>query len=192
MIPKGWEVKPLDKIASYMNGYAMQKYPPNEGEDYLPVIKIRELRAGATDNNSNHASLDIPEKYIIKDGDVLFSWSGSLLVTLWTGGEGALNQHLFKVTSKSYPKWFYYLWTDYHLSEFQRIAAGKATTMGHIKRSHLSQALAVVPDEKVMTEGDEILSPIIDKIIITYLESQTLGKIRETFLPKLMSGEIEV
>ena len=191
MIPKGWEVKPLDKIAKYLNGYAMQKYPPEEGEDSLPVIKIRELRAGATDENSNRARLDIPEKYVITDGDVLFSWSGSLLVTIWTGGKGALNQHLFKVTSKKYPKWFYYLWTDHHLREFQRIAADKATTMGHIKRSHLGQALTVVPDEKVMIEGKKILTPIIENIITNSLESRTIEEMRDKLLPKLMSGEIE-
>jgi len=192
LIPKGWEVRPLDKIANYMNGYAMQKYPPKAGEDSIPVIKIRELRVGTTDNNSNRASLDIPEKYIIKDGDVLFSWSGSLLVTLWTGGKGALNQHLFKVTSKNYSKWFYYLWTYYHLSEFQRIAAGKATTMGHIKRNHLSQALTLVPDEKVMVEGNKVLNPIIEKIITNSLESGTLKKMRDMLLPRLMSGDLSL
>lgn len=192
LIPKGWKVKPLDNIAKFMNGYAMQKYPPKEGENSLPVIKIRELRAGAPDDNSNHASLDIPEKYIIKDGDVLFSWSGSLLVTIWTGGEGALNQHLFKVSSNKYPKWFYYLWTDHHLNEFQRIAADKATTMGHIKRDHLSKALTLLPDEKVMIEGNKVLIPIIDKIIANSLESQALEKMRDIILPKLMSGKMEV
>jgi type I restriction enzyme S subunit len=192
LIPRGWEIKPLDKIANYMNGYAMQKYPPGEGEDSFPVIKIRELRTGSVDNRSNRASLQIPEKYVVEDGDVLFSWSGSLLVTLWCGGTGALNQHLFKVTSADYPKWFYYLWTDYHLQEFQRIAADKATTMGHIKRSHLSQALCALPNNGILNYADSFLKPLIEKIIINSLESKTLENIRETLLPKMMSGDIEI
>jgi type I restriction enzyme S subunit len=143
LIPKGWKVKPLDEIADYMNGLAMQKYPPVEGQESLPVIKIRELRAGVADASSNRANLNFPSKYIIDDGDIIFSWSGSLIVKVWCGGKGGLNQHLFKVTSADYPKWFYYYCTAHHLDEFQRIAADKATTMGHIKRNHLQEALVL-------------------------------------------------
>ena len=132
-IPRGWEVAPLDRIANYLNGAACQKYRPTEGEEWLPVIKIRELTQGNTEK-SDRATGKIPAKWHVGDGDVLFSWSGSLLAKIWTGGPGALNQHLFKITSDRFPRWFYFLWTAHHLSEFQRIAADKATTMGHIKR----------------------------------------------------------
>nr|HDM58838.1 restriction endonuclease subunit S [Bacillota bacterium] len=132
-IPAGWEIKSLDEIAEYLNGIAWQKYRARKSEPSLPVIKIRELRDGIT-SASDRASVDVPEEYIVEDGDVLFSWSGSLLVKIWCGGKGVLNQHLFKVSSKHYPKWFYYLWTSEHLDRFRRIAADKATTMGHIKR----------------------------------------------------------
>jgi len=138
-IPKGWEVKSLDEIADYLNGLALQKFPAQNEKDYLPVIKIRELRQGIT-QASDKASTDIPEKYIIQNGDVLFAWSGSPMIDFWTNGEGALNQHLFKVTSEVYPKWFYFYWTKFHLDEFIKIAESKATTMGHIQRKHLTEA----------------------------------------------------
>ena len=67
----GWEVKPIDQIADFLNGLALQKYPP-KGDEYLPVIKIRELRQGITES-SDKASSDIDEKYIIDGGYVLFS-----------------------------------------------------------------------------------------------------------------------
>lgn len=70
----------------------------------------------------------------------MFSWSGSLEVDVWTGGAGALNQNLFKVTSENVPKWFYYFATKHYLLYFREIAANKATTMGHIQRKHLSDA----------------------------------------------------
>ena len=101
-MPDGWEERPLDEIADFLNGLALQKYPGENEPDSLPVIKIAELRNGIT-GNSNRASRLVPSKYIVQDGDFLFSWSGSLLAKLWTGGEGALNQHLFKVTSGPYP-----------------------------------------------------------------------------------------
>ena len=93
-IPKGWEIRQLDEIADYLNGLALQKYPP-AGKEYLPVIKIKELRQGIT-SQSDKASHEIDENYIINNGDILFSWSGSLMVIIWGGGKGALNQHLFK------------------------------------------------------------------------------------------------
>lgn len=190
-VPKGWEIQPLDKIADYQNGLALQKFPP-EGDEYLPVIKIRELRQGFVDDNSNQASPNIKESCILYDGDVVFSWSGSLLVDLWCGGKGTLNQHLFKVTSEQYPKWFYFFWTKHHLEEFQRIAAGKATTMGHIQRSHLSAALANVPSKEVMEVGTAVIAPLIENIISNNLESQTLASLRDTLLPRLMSGQLRV
>lgn len=130
-VPEGWEVKPLSEVAEFLNGLALQKYPASDLDDSLPVIKIAELRNGVT-AKSDRASRDVPGKYIVKDGDFLFSWSGSLLAKFWTEGDGALNQHLFKVTSDRYLNWFFAEWVQVHLEEFQRIAAFKATTMGHI------------------------------------------------------------
>ena len=90
MVPKGWEVKALDQIADYLNGLALQKFPPT-GVDDLPVIKIAQLRKGDS-VGADKASRAIKPEYIIKDGDVLFSWSGSLEVEVWCGGEGALRK----------------------------------------------------------------------------------------------------
>ena len=135
-IPEGWEMRSLDSIANYLNGLALQKFPPESETEFLPVIKIAQLRAGNT-NGADKASTQIKPEYVVVDGDVLFSWSGSLEVEVWNGGRGALNQHLFKVTSNEVPKWFYFFATRQHLSDFRAIAAGKATTMGHIQRKHL-------------------------------------------------------
>jgi len=187
-IPVGWQTKPLDKVAYFLNGLALQEYPP-EGEDYLPVIKIVELRRGVTES-SGRASPFIGKEYIVEDGDILFSWSGSLEVCIWCGGRGALNQHLFKVTSTAYPKWFYYHWIKYHLPEFQAIAAGKATTMGHIQRYHLRSALVVIPPKNILEAMDKMISPLLAGMIDNNLESRTLAIIRDTLLPKLLSGEI--
>jgi len=191
MIPKGWRVDSLDGIADYLNGLALQKFPPENEKEFLPVIKIREMRQGITEA-SDKASTNIPEKYIVTDGDILFSWSGSLIVDFWTNGKGALNQHLFKVTSDRYPKWFIYLWTKYHLAEFVEVAQSKATTMGHIQRKHLSDAKVLIPDNLEILRFTDIINPIIDQIITCRLESNTLIEGRDTLLPKLISGELYV
>jgi len=118
-IPKGWSLRELDAIAHFLNGLALQRYPAQDGES-LPVIKIAQLRKESTEG-ADRAATDLPPEYVVSDGDVLFSWSGSLEVVIWCGGRGALNQHLFKVTSREYPKWFYYFWIHEHLPEFQAI-----------------------------------------------------------------------
>jgi len=185
-----WEEKSLDEIADFLNGLALQKFPA-DGEEYLPVIKISQLRTNDT-NDADKASINVPPQYIVEDGDILFSWSGSLTVVVWCGGKGALNQHLFKVTSDKYPKWFYYYWTKHHLAEFQEIAAGKATTMGHIQRYHLSAAKVLVPSDNELQKMDKLMSPLLDKVIVNNLESRTLASLRDGLLPKLMSGEVRV
>ena len=189
--PVGWEIKPLDKIAEFLNGLALQKFPALDPEDSLPVIKIAELRGGIT-GKSNRASHAIPEEYIVKDGDFLFSWSGSLMAKFWTEGEGALNQHLFKVTSDRYPEWFFSQWVRHHLEEFQAIAASKATTMGHIQRGHLKEAMTNCPPDDLLSILGRTAGPLVEHIINNERENRTLAETRDLLLPKLMSGEIRV
>lgn len=189
-IPKGWTLEALDKNINFLNGLALQKFPPT-GINDLPVIKIAQLRKGDA-IGADLAASSIKPEYVVKDGDVLFSWSGSLEVEIWCGGEGALNQHLFKVTSSIYSKWFIYLWTRKHLNNFREIAASKATTMGHIQRSHLSAAKILVPDKRLLDVIDSIISPLINKVIENNLQVQSLSSLRDTLLPRLISGQIKL
>ena len=191
-IPAGWRKGNLLDIANYLNGLAMQKFRPQGHEIGLPVLKIKELRQGSCDDSSELCSLSIKPEYIIHNGDVVFSWSGSLLVDIWCGGTCGLNQHLFKVTSDVYDKWFYYLWTAHHLARFIAIAADKATTMGHIKREELAKAEVLIPCEEDYTSLNSIMQPIFELIISNRIESRKLAAFRDELLPKLMSGEVDV
>lgn len=191
-IPAGWRKGNLLDIANYLNGLAMQKFRPQGHEIGLPVLKIKELRQGSCDDSSELCSLSIKSEYIIHNGDVIFSWSGSLLVDIWCGGTCGLNQHLFKVTSDVYDKWFYYLWTAHHLARFIAIAADKATTMGHIKREELAKAEVLIPCEEDYTSFNSIMQPIFELIISNRIESRKLAALRDELLPKLMTGEIDV
>ena len=190
-VPEGWEVKGIASIATFLNGLALQKYPPRgDGED-LRVIKIAELRKGLVDG-ADLANGDVSEQYVIDDRDLLFSWSGTLEAKLWFGGKGALNQHLFKVTSPGFPTWFCLLWIRQHLPWFRSIAASKATTMGHIKREHLQEAQVVVPATDVLRESNKVVGSIYDLLAQLMTESRTLGTMRDYLLPKLLSGQVRV
>lgn len=191
-LPDGWKTGNLLDIADYLNGPAMQKYRPKDGETGLPVLKIKELRQGICDANSELCSPSIKSEYIIHDGDIIFSWSGSLLVDIWCGGTCGLNQHLFKVTSNNYDKWFYYLWTAHHLDRFIAVAADKATTMGHIKREELEKAEVIIPSKCDYKRISTLIKPLFDLIISNRIENRKLTALRNTLLPKIMSGEIDV
>ena len=190
-IPEGWEMRSLDSIANYLNGLALQKFPPEGDDEFLPVIKIAQLRAGNT-NGADRASARIKPEYVVVDGDVLFSWSGSLEVEVWNGGRGALNQHLFKVTSNTVPKWFYFFATRHHLQSFRAIAADKATTMGHIQRKHLTDARVAVASPEGMKKFDIAIAPLFDQLVSNAQQSRSLAQLRDTLLPKLISGELRV
>ena len=190
LVPKGWNVRALDEIATYLNGLAPQKFPPGD-DSWLPVIKIAQLRKGDT-ISADRAGRNIKPEYIVQNGDVLFSWSGSLEVGVWCGGEGALNQHLFKVTSKEFPKWFYLHWTRHYLDHFRQIAASKATTMGHIQRVHLSESKAVVSTAALLSAMDAYFAPLLARGIENELQAQTLTSLRDTLLPRLISGQLRL
>ena len=190
-VPEGWEVKSLSKIATFLNGFALQKYPPRDDGKDLRVVKIAELRKGSTDG-AHFANGDVPAQYVIDDRDLLFSWSGTLEAEFWFGGKGALNQHLFKVTSPNFPSWFCLLWIRQHLPWFRAIAASKATTMGHIKRGHLQEAQVVAPPAAVVREADQVLGPLYDLHAQLMIESRELTAVRDYLLPKLMSGVVRV
>ena len=193
IIPKDWRVASLSFVADYINGLAMQKFRPTENETGLPVLKIKELGQGCYDDNSELCSPSlIGEKYVIDDGDIIFSWSGTLMVKIWCGGKCGLNQHLFVVKPYNMPKWFVYQWTKHYLENFIQIAKDKAVTMGHIKRGELDKAKVLIPDKDNLAKISSIMIPIHQQIISHEIESRRLASLRDTLLPRLMSGEIKL
>lgn len=170
----------------------MQKFRPATEDEGLPVLKIRELGQGFCGSDAERCKSDIDDSVKIRDGDLIFSWSGTLLLDFWAGGDAGLNQHLFKVTSPAYPSWFYYGWTKHHLARFIMLAKDRATTMGHIKRSALAESKVIVPPENIFVNQTQLMQPIIDQLVMSKIEARKLTLLRDTLLPKLLSGEIDV
>lgn len=190
-IPIGWGVKTLLDIADFTNGLACQKHRPQANDQKYRVIKIREMNEGFS-TNSEYVTVNIPEKYVVYNGDVLFSWSATLDVKIWTGGVGGLNQHIFKITSEKYPKYYYYYELLNYLQHFKMMAELRKTTMGHITQEHLQQSRIVVPPEKILKELEKIIAPIFTKSIKIQEENQKLVELRDWLLPMLMNGQVVV
>lgn len=189
-IPEGWGLRSLSSIADYLNGLACQKYPVENEEEKMPVLKIKELGNGIS-TITDWATSNVESKYIVHSGDIIFSWSGTLMLKVWGGEDCVLNQHLFKVTSETYPKWFIYQWTGIHLRHFIEVAKSKATTMGHIKRSHLDEAICVVPNMKILDESNKVFEGLFNSQVNNNKEIQSLTRLQDTLLPKLMNGNIK-
>ena len=191
-IPEGWGVDSLWNIANFYNGLAMQKYRPDTNEDdYLPVIKIREMMNGFT-KDTEKARLDIPTEAVVESGDILFSWSATLEIVIWGKERGALNQHIFKVTSDTYPKSFIYFELKSYLKVFKSIAELRKTTMGHITQDHLKQAKIVVPPIEIISKIDAQLQHIMSQQQILENQNQQLTQLRDWLLPMLMNGQVKV
>lgn len=191
-IPAGWEVGNLYEIADYINGLACQNFRPKEYEESLPVIKIREMNEGIT-KDTEQVSINIPEKYKINNGDILFSWSATLEVMVWNGGKGGLNQHIFKVMPKNYFSHEYvYQQLDRYVVNFQKQAEARKTTMGHITSEHINQSRVVLPPEEtvqVFTQKVKTLSKMQSNL---KAENLKLASLRDRLLQLLMNGQVEV
>ena len=191
-IPEGWGVDSLWNIATFYNGLAMQKFrPASETAESLPVIKIREMFSGFS-KDTEKASIDIPKEAIVESGDILFSWSATLEVIFWGGEKGALNQHIFKVTSEKYPKSFIYNELRSYLKVFKTIAELRKTTMGHITQDHLKQAMIIVPPNDLIDEIHNRISPILKQQLDLKQQNQELTQLRDWLLPMLMNGQARV
>jgi type I restriction enzyme S subunit len=186
-IPKGWEVKTIADLARFVNGKAFTKHATGTGR---MIIRIAELNSGSG-GSTKYSDIETDQDFTAYPDDILFSWSGSLGVYRWHRPDAIINQHIFKVVPNDLPKWFVYYALLEALPYFRMIAAGKATTMGHIQRHHLSDVELASPPQPIL-DGASAMDPLYRKVHGNELESQTLTALRDTLLPKLLSGEIRV
>ena len=191
-VPEGWRCGTLLNIATYTNGIACQNYRPTSIER-LPVIKIKEMHDGFS-SETEYVRQDIPESVKVFNGDILFSWSASLEVILWARGNGGLNQHIFKVTSKNgYPRSFYYYKLLDYIVVFKQMAEARKTTMGHITRDHLEQStIALPPSVKLPNLFERKISSVFEQYIANQQEIDQSIRMREELLPLLMNGQVFV
>lgn len=188
-VPEGWEKKSVGQIGEYLNGFAFK--PSDWQETGKPIIKIKEMGNGVTNDTPRNNGERVPAKYLIKAGDLLFSWSATLMVIIWSGEDGWLNQHLFKVTPiKGVCKEFLLQSISNTIVEFQNLTTG--STMKHIQRNKLDQVFVNVPDAKIMKIYADRSEKTRSRTLFLQSQLRLLTEARDRLLPKLMSGEIEV
>ena len=188
-LPVGWKRKSFSDTAEFINGYAFK--PKDFQPEGFPIIKIKELKNGVENDTPRNDGINVPPKYIIDNGTVIFSWSAHLDAYYWISGKGILNQHAFKVISKGeISNEFLFFSLKSQISGFRNRANG--STMKHIKRSALGEVYTLIPDKKVENEFVSLVSPILSQLITLKEHNQTLKEARDILLPRLMNGTIEV
>lgn len=191
-IPEGWKVGNIYSIASYHNGLPCQKYPPNNENKKIPVVKIKEMNEGIT-AESEYASSDIPLIDKINTGDILFSWSASLKVQYWIGGQAALNQHIFRVIPK--PKFtneYVYQQLSAYLINFAAMANARKTTMGHITSEHMAQSRICIAPFNLIERFTNEVTPIRKMIFTLSEENERLKCMQNLILPLLLNGQAKL
>lgn len=187
-IPEGWEVGNLYDIADFINGLACQKFRPIDNNK-MPVVKITEMHDGITENTEFVRS-DIPEKNIINNGDILFSWSATLETMIWNGGKAGLNQHIFKVMPKNYPKYYVYMQLSSYIINFIQMALARKTTMGHITTDHLKQSKIVLPPKSLTKKYNNMIENQFLMQTKNKEQNKELTSLRDFLLPLLMNGQV--
>jgi type I restriction enzyme S subunit len=178
----------LSNLADFVNGKNFTKGATGTG---LPVIRTPEVRSGP-DSATPRSDEPAHEDNIAHSGDILFVWSGSLLVGRWPWKDGLVNQHIFKVLPKEgVPDWLVMSAIENLMVDFLGVAADKATTMGHIKRSDLGR-MTTVPTPDMWESLDPVVRPLWDQALASRREAAALTDVRDQILPSLMSGQVRV
>ncbi len=189
LVPEGWVIRAFDEIATFTNGFAFK--PEHLGAEGSPIVKIKELKAGVQADTPRFAG-SLPDRYRIKHGDLLFSWSADLDVYIWGDEDGWLNQHLFLVDalgSATPPSYLFHALKT-AMPSFRTRSNG--ATMKHIKRSALSEVTTVVPPVQVAAAFDQGVGPLHELVKVLSRKNRNLRTTRDLLLPKLISGELDV
>lgn len=196
-LPEGWTQESVISSAEYINGAAYKDMHFSKEPDAWPVVKIAELKNGISPQ-TKFTNTDLGDKFKLDTGDILFSWSGSpdtsIDTFIWTGGKGWLNQHIFKVVNKTRAERCFAYWLLKYLKpEFIEVARNKQTTgLGHVTRKDMEWMQYCKPDQPILDLFYETVGLLLDQIENNFIQNQTLAALRDTLLPKLISGELRV
>lgn len=143
-LPMGWDKVLLGDLAEYLNGAAFK--PTDWVNEGMPIIRIQNL----TDPTKpmNLTTRIVPENLLVKDGDILVSWSATLDAFIWDREDAWLNQHIFRVLphEKIVEKYFLFFLLKREIANLIGTEHLHGSTMKHINRGpFLSHEVALPP-----------------------------------------------
>jgi type I restriction enzyme, S subunit len=188
LIPEGWAITSVYSVSNVIYGapFASKKF--NSDGIGKPLIRIRDLKNEAP---GIHTPEVHPKGYLVQPGDIVVGMDGEFRAYLW-GGEGAwLNQRVCVFKPKeSVSAAFVRSSIIPCLAAVE--ASETATTVIHLGKNDIDRFRVVVPRPGVMAAFRAVTDPIYSQIVSIKQSSRTLATLRDTLLPKLLSGELAV
>ncbi|WP_128426512.1 restriction endonuclease subunit S [Gudongella oleilytica] len=188
-IPKGWEVGSIYSIADFIYGAPFSSKLFNELGEGLPIIRIRDLKTGSPQFFTTEKHM---KETIIEAGDILIGMDAEFRPTIWRGKKALLNQRvcLLKPKNNHVHKYYLYELIKPYMRGLEFSKTG--TTVIHFGKSDVDRIRIINPNSVLLEKFNHLVDPIHQKIVYISKENQVLESIRDTLLPKLMSGEIRV
>ncbi|CAM3809498.1 restriction endonuclease subunit S [Pontibacter korlensis] len=188
-LPEGWRVGSIYQIADVIYGAAFSSKKFNEKGEGLPLIRIRDLKNFKPQyyTTENHKKATI-----INKGDIIVGMDAEFSPCIWQGEKAYLNQRVcyFKPLNSSIHSYFIFESIKPHLKFFE--AAKVGTTVIHLGKSDIDTFKVIIPTEDKLEAFYNLIDPLFNKVIHLSSEINTLTQLRDTLLPKLISGEIDV
>lgn len=188
LIPEGWDIKDIYSISSIIYGAPFSSKLFNDEHRGSPIVRIRDLK---TQNTSTYTTEIHPKGYLIQNGDIVVGMDGEFRPYIWGSGEAWLNQRVCVFENKR-PKGKVFLFCSIKplLNLIEQTEA--ATTVIHIGKQDFDAFRIVMPPIEILNAFDDITAPMYEQIVNNIMENHRLSALRDTLLPRLMSGEIDV
>lgn len=187
-IPEGWKVESIYSISEVIYGAPFSSNLFNNKQLGTPIIRIRDLPNEASNTYTTESH---PKGYLIKQGDIVVGMDGEFKAYLWGGDNAWLNQRICVFKSKLNVSTAFVMFSIVPLlNEVE--SSELATTVIHLGKNDIDRFKIILPKLNILKEFNRISIPIFDAIIKNKRESQRLAQLRDTLLPKLMSGEVNI
>ena len=189
MIPKGWRVGRIYDYIEVIYGAPYKSSLFNDKKDGLPLIRIRDLKTNAPQFYTPEI---LPNTEYIEAGDIVAGMDAEFTPYLWLGEKGVLNQRCckFKAKEPSISNYYILFLVKPELEYVQSYKTG--TTVSHLGKSDIDRFLFITPPLDAVTDFSELVNPMKEEVVNRAKESRRLAALRDTLLPRLMSGELKV
>ena len=197
MIPEGWKVGNIGDIVEFQNGFAFSSNDFSEYGEYK-IITIKSVQDGCLLSEGSSKISEYPTKMPayckLQSGDILLSLTGNVgRCCLVTEPHLLLNQRVAKIKAKeSFDNSFSYALFRLKETKELLISISRGTAQANLSPVEASKLPMVIPSEDVRKKFSMFSDSIMDKIISIHIENSRLSLLRDTLLPRLMSGELEV
>lgn len=166
-----WVETTLGSVAHFVNGYPFK--PADLDGVGLPVIRIRQLLD--PDVEPDRSDVQVPSRHHLHDGDLVFSWSGTLASRIWDRGPAVLNQHLFKVLERDgVSRGWLHLALDYAVGELSTKTHG--TTMKHVTKKVLEEHPVHLPPLTVQQRIVDLMEHLDNQVRLLRAASEAAEK----------------